>query len=341
MTNIMKPLQRLLRSCPRTCASIGLILAGQLPLSAQSQITPDQVSQVRSSIGNRVEALTILGGDYGLGDGTYHYTGNSIGNSHADVDTNISKIGGWGEVGDPQQLGQLGIGWQPRFQGSVGYLDSKNDFDSGLLKNDISDSRIFAIQFGGGARFWLNENLSLAPTFMGMFGHITNEYTAHSAFMVANLPQARRVGLVDWNADTWTARPALDIQYVYIWDRTIFKLSSDPTYFHTKSFNSSNSNVSIGGDSETWANKIDVDIPLGKQLYGHELRTGGYFSRTELFDDIKAGLNNGHIYEVHGRLVLDFLNQFWKTQWIGIGGSYFWGGNFSGWSVGADVAFRF
>jgi hypothetical protein len=128
---------------------------------------------------------------------------------------------------------------------------------------------------------------------------------------------------------------------VYIWDRTIFTLSSDPTYFHTKSFSSSNSNVSIGGDSETWVNKIDVDIPLGKQLYGHELRTGGYFSRTELFDDIKAGLNNGHIYEVHGRLVLDFLNQFWKTQWIGIGGSYFWGSNFSGWSVGADVAFRF
>jgi len=337
----MKPHQFLLRSCLRACASIGLILAGQLPLCAQSQITPGQASQVRSAIGNRVEALTILGGDYGLGDGTYHYTGNAIGNSHSDIDTNISKIGGYGEVGNPRQLGGLGIGWQPRFQGSVGYLDSKNKFDSGLLKNDTSESRIFAIQFGGGARFWLNENLSLAPTFMGMFGHTTNEYTANSAFMVANLPQARRVGLVDWNADTWTVRPALDIQYVYIWDRTIFTLSSDPTYFHTKSFSGSNSNVSIGGDSETWANKIDVDIPLGKQLYGHELRTGGYFSRTELFDDIKAGLNNGHLYEVHGRLVLDFLNQFWKTQWIGIGGSYIWGSNFSGWSVGADVAFRF
>jgi len=89
----MKPHQCLLRSCLRACASIGLILAGQLPLCAQSQITPGQASQVRSAIGNRVEALTILGGDYGLGDGTYHYTGNAIGNSHSDIDTNISKIG--------------------------------------------------------------------------------------------------------------------------------------------------------------------------------------------------------------------------------------------------------
>jgi hypothetical protein len=333
----MKPHRRLVGTCLRGGASIGLILTGQLPLSAQSQITPGQADQIRTAINNRVEAITILGGDYGLGDGTY----NSTGISHSDIDIDISKFGGSGDVGDPQQLGGLSIGWQPRLQGNMGYVDAKNYFNSGLFKSDRSESRTFAIQFGGGARFWLNENLSLAPTFMGMYGHTTNEYTAHSAFMVANLPQARQIGLVDWNANTWTVRPALDIQYVYAWDRTIFTLSSDPTYFHTHSFGSSNPNVSIGGDSETWANKFDVDVPLGKQLFGHELRTGGYLSWTQLFGDIKGGLNTEHINEVHTRLVLDFLNQLWKAQWIGIGASYYWGSNFNGWSFGADVAFRF
>jgi hypothetical protein len=333
----MKPHRRLVGSCLRGGASVGLILAGQLPLSAQSQITPGQADQIRSTINNRVEAITILGGDYGLGDGTY----NSTGISHSDIDIDISKFGGSGDVGDPQPLGGVGIGWQPRLQGSMGYVDAKNDFNSGLFKGDRSESRTFAIQFGGGARFWLNENLSLAPTFMGMYGHTTNEYTAHSAFMVANLPQARQIGLVDWNANTWTVRPALDIQYVLTWDRTIFTLSSDPTYFHTHSFGSSNPNVRIGGDSETWANKFDVDVPLGEQLFGHELRTGGYLSRTQLFGDIKGGLNTEHLNEVHTRLVLDVLNQLWKAQWIGIGASYYWGSNFNGWSLGADVAFRF
>lgn len=316
---------------------MALILASLLPISAQSQITPSQAEEIRNGVGNRAEALTILGGDYGLGGGTYHSTGD--GNSNVDI--SISKFGGYGDVGEPRQLGDLDIGWQPRLQGGVGYVDAKNDFSSGLLKNDRSEFRTFAIEFGGGARFWLSEQLSVAATFMGMFGHTTNEYTANSTFMVANLPQARRVGLVDWNTDTWTLRPSLDLQYLYTWDRTIFTLSSDPTYFRTESFSRSNPNVSISGNSETWANKIDVDIPLGRELFGHELRTGGYFSRTELFGNINDGLNTGHIYEVHARLVLDFLSQLWKTQWIGIGGSYFSGSNFSGWSIGADVAFRF
>jgi hypothetical protein len=176
---------------------------------------------------------------------------------------------------------------------------------------------------------------------MGMYGQTTNEYAAHSAFMLANLPQARQIGLVDWHTDTWTVRPALDVQYVYTWDRTLVTFSSDPTYFHTQSFRSSSPNVSVSGDSKTWANKIDLDVPLGTELYGHELRTGGYFSRTELYGGLKDGLNTSHLYEIHGRLVLDVLTQLWKAQWIGIGASYFSGSNFDGWSVGADVAFRF
>ena len=45
--------------------------------------------------------------------------------------------------------------------------------------------------------------------------------------------------------------------------------------------------------------------------------------------------------EIHGRLVLDFLNQLWKFQWIGVGASYVSGTNITGWSVGADIGFRF
>jgi hypothetical protein len=142
--------------------------------------------------------------------------------------------------------------------------------------------------------------------------------------------------------DTWTIRPSADFQYIYLWGRTIFTLSSEPTFFHTESFSASNPNVSINGDSTTWKNKVDVDIPLGKDLWGHELRTGGYFSRTDLYGGVNDGLSLDHLYEFHGRLVLDYLNQLWKVQWIGIGASYLWGNNeFSGWSIGADVAFRF
>ena len=323
------------RSCLRAGAAMGSVLVSLLPQGARCQITPGQANQIKSAIGQRVEALTVLGGDFGVSGGSYKTSGAR------DVEISVSKFGGSGDVGDPEKLGDLDIGWQPRLQGSMGYVDSKNHLHSSLLNGDTNEFRTFAIQFGGGARFWLDDRLSLAPTVMGMYGRTSNEYTATSAFMRANLAQAIRAGLVGWSADTWTVRPAVNIQYLILWDRTIITLSSDPTFFHTESFKSSSSNLSVNGNSGFVDDKIDVDVPLGKELYGHELRTGGYFSRTELLGDLKDGLNAQHLYEVHGRLVLDFLNQLWKAQWIGIGGSYLWGSNFTGWSAGADVTFRF
>ena len=173
---------------------------------------------------------------------------------------------------------------------------------------------------------------------MGMYGHSENKYSATSDTGKEYQESATEAGLINWSADTWTVRPAADAQYIFPWDRTIFTLSSDPAYFHTESFHTSNGNLKINGDSETWKNQIDVDVPLGKNLFGHELRTGGYFNRQELYGDIKDGLNTDHIYEIHGRVVLDFLGELWKVQWIGIGVSYLWGSNFTGWAFGADIA---
>ena len=59
-----------------------------------------------------------------------------------------------GDVGDPQPLGDLGIAWQPRLQGNMGYLDSKYEYGSGLLAGDISKVTMEGLEFGGGARFW-------------------------------------------------------------------------------------------------------------------------------------------------------------------------------------------
>jgi hypothetical protein len=310
-------------------------LMTSLPLHAQ--LTPGQINDFRNGIGDRVEAATILGGDYGVGGGAYN--SGSGGNN---VDLNISKFGGYGDVGAPQQLGNLDIGWQPRLQGSMGYLTAKKHYGSAsLLHGDQNENKTFAIQFGGGARFWFDEQFSIAPTLMGMYGHSENSYTAKSAFGVANKTTAQQLGLIDWTVDTWTIRPSMDFQYKYTWGRTIFTFSSDPTYYYTESFHSSSANVDVNGNSVTWENKIDVDVPLGVELWGHELRTGGYFSRMELYDGIRDGLNSEYLYEVHPRIVLDFLGELWKVQWIGIGVSEYWGNDFTGWSVGADVAFRF
>lgn len=326
----------------RPAVLIACIVLGTAPRVGSAQISPEQTAQLRTALGTRIEALTILGGDFGLSDGNYRSTGsNMLSRTRPETDIDITKIGGAGDIGDPRPLGNLGIRWQPTIQGNMGYLDLKNLFQSPPLQGDVSRFRDFAIEFGGGARFWVNQALSFAPTFMGIYGHTSNEYSGTSFVTGTNLIQARQLGLIDWHVDTWSVRAAFDIQYVLKLDRVIVTLTSDPTYFYTESFRSSNPGVDVSGDSGSLANKIDLDIPLGLHLFDHELRTGGYLSRTELFGDLKTGLEIDHINELHGRLVMDFLNRFWKFQWIGVGASYLWGTNITGWTVGADVAFKF
>ena len=330
------------RSCPCRGAALSFFLIALLPCAAWCQITPSVAEQVRSGIENRIEALTILGGDFGLSDGSFRSNSDQQpGRASSNMESDITKGGGSGDVGDPQPLGNLNIGWQPRLQGNLGYLESENLPREGILASDRSVYRTYAIEFGVGARFWLSDQFSVAPTISGLFGHTSNTYTARSAFMIANRTLATQLGLINWSIDTWTLRPAINAQYLINWGRSIITLSSDSTYFHTEDFGSSNSNVQISGDSWSLTNKIDLDIPLGVEIYGHELRSGGYVSRTEMFGDLEQGLEVQHMNELHGRFVLDFLNQFWKVQWIGVGASYLWGPNITGWTVGADIAFRF
>jgi hypothetical protein len=316
-------------------------LLAPLARPAYCQITPAQETRIREAISSRIEALTILGGDYGLAGGTFRTTGRFQDGASSDSELLVTKLGGGGEIGDPKPLGDSGVGWQPRLQGNIGYIKSTNTLHDPLLDGDINKFQTKGVEFGGGARFWFGKRFSVAPTIMALYGRSTNDYIAVSQFMVTNFAQAQQLGLVNYNVDTVTVRPALNLQYIFPWKRTIVTASSEAIYYYTDTVSSSNSQVNVNGSSGSWVNKIDFDVPLGLHLFSRELRSGGYFSRTDLFGGLRDGLQEQHIYEAHGRLVLDFLNKLPFVKWIGIGGSYNWGGTLSGWTAGADISLVF
>src|SRR5215469_7496460 len=228
---------------PRNGAAIGLVLLCLLATPAHGQITPSEASQLRNAIGYRIEALTILGGDYGIAAANFRSTGKFSFGETSDATVAVTKLGGAGDIGDPQPLGSLPVGWQPRLQGNMGWLDGTQHLHSSLVEGDSTQIKAYGIEFGGGARFWVNDRLSFAPTLMGLYGQMSETYTANSAFMRANLDAARQLGLVDWDVETWTLITGVDIQYLITWDRTIITLSSNPVYYHTESFQSSNPNL--------------------------------------------------------------------------------------------------
>jgi len=324
-----------------TALVAGGLLLSVFPRVAHCQITPQQVTELREAIGDRIEALTILGGDFGLAGGTFRSTGKFSFGESTNTSLSVSKLGGAGDIGDIQPFFGLNVGWQPSVQGNMGGTHASVTIPTGQLAGDVSTLDAKGIEFGGGVRLWFTDSFSVAPSIMGLYGHAYESYTANSAFMKANLPQAEQAGLVNWNVDTLTIVTSVGFQYIFRWNRTIITLSSIPTYFDTESLRSSNPNVYVKGTSTTFANMVDVDMPLRWQLFHHELRTGGYIRRSDLYGGLKSGLNENYIYEAHGRVVLDFLNQLWKVQWLGIGASYLWGQNITGWTAGVDAVFRF
>lgn len=305
------------------------------------QLTPMQAGQIQSTVGDRVEALAILGGDYGLAGGTFRSTGKFTSGVSDDAILGVTKLGGAGDIGDPVPIAGLGVGWQWRVQGNIGLLQSSNHLHSALLEGDINQFNTYAVEFGGGVRVWFTDHFSLAPTLAGLYGHTTDSYHAGSAFMRANLGRAAQAGLVDWNVDTFSLRSAVNLQYVFNLSRTVITVSADGTYFRTRMLQASSAAVRVEGDSGSVANTIDVDVPTDVMLVGHELHVGGYLSRTQLFGDLQTGLDVAHLYEIHGRVVLNFLNELWKVNWLGLGASYVRGPGMTGWTFGADVTFRF
>jgi hypothetical protein len=320
-------------------AVVGAVAVMLAPMRARAQtVPPDLVASLRDLVGSRIEGSVILAGDQGLSGGTFSQ--GAVSTERRTANVKVTKFGGVGDVGHRKPVGELPIRWQWRVQGSIGYLKATNQINAGMLQGDTVADQSFAAQFGGGLRFWFDDHWGLAPTLMGMYGHTHSDYTARSAFAQANLAAFRELGIVDWTADTWTVIPAVDLRYVFSWHRALFKISSDFAYYYTQSFKSSNVALNVQGSSETWRNQVDADIPLGIELFNHELHTGGIFSRTELYGDIKDAFVADHMYRANVRVVLDFVGKLWNLKWIGVGGSYIWGSNFNAYTLGVDVALK-
>ena len=312
----------------------GVLMLTGLLARAQSTLPPDALQQFQTVVGNRVEAVNILAGDHTAAGGIYTFRGGSL------AELSITKLGGGGEVASLQPLGLGSLQWAPVLLGNVGKVSAENTFKTGYLAGNQMTYDTLAVQAGGGAAFYFTDHLSLTPTISGIYGNVENAFHPQNA----NGDYLEAVGhgtLVNWTMDTWSVVPALELAYEWKWRRTTFQFSSQYTFFHTESFQSSSPILDINGDSSTWANKLDVDVPLGLKVFGRELHSGGFFSRTEVFGNAAGGLNTDHIYTVNGRLVLDFLGKIWKVKWLGLGASYFWGKDMGGWTAGVDLCFQF
>jgi len=200
----------------------GLVAAAGLSGSAalaQPVLPAGALEQLQKVVGNRIEAISILGGDYAAAGGVYAFRGGNL------ADLSISKLGGGGEVASPKPLGIGSLQWAPLLQGNVGMVSAKNQFQTGYLAGNEMNYDTLALAAGGGVAIYFTEHLSLSPTVSGMYGRVENTFTPQNAN--GNLVKTVGSGtLVDWTLNTWSVVPSLELNYEWMWRRTTFQLSS-------------------------------------------------------------------------------------------------------------------
>ena len=330
----MRPRGCRLRSGGLLGLALGLTLLG-LPLGVPAQdVPPGALEQLDTMIGNRIEALAILGSQNGVSGGTYLSNVN-------DTAIEVVKLTGRGDMSSPKPLGDSGVGWNLLLEGGIGRGTFNNRFDTNQLQGNDGKVDTFSLALGAGVRFTFWERLSVAPTFGVIYSHTEQEFTARTDAGRAVLARFNGT-LVNWDADTYTLVPGIEGRFRQpLGPIVLLELTSMFKYFDTRPIQRSTQALSFESQSQWWRNEVDVDFRLPLWVFERQLRTGVTFARSELYEGLRETFHSDHIYDVGGRLVVDLLGALWKVEWLGIGGAYLWGEDFSGWTIGADIRLKF
>jgi hypothetical protein len=240
-------------------------------------------------------------------------------------------------VARPRAVGSGSLSWAPVLQGNLGWISAENELRGGNLAGNRVHVQTFAALVGGGARLYLGEHASIATLVSGIYGKTENDFQARNE---AGESLEMAFGhLVDGQVETWSIVPAAEFRYEWTRGRVRVEFISQYGFFHTETFHGSSDFVQVDGDSQTWENRLGIEAPIEWHVFGCELETGGFVSRTELAGGAAEGFNTSHFETINGRLVLDLAGKVWKTRWLGLGASWFHGARLTGWSAGIELRF--
>ena len=176
-------------------------------------------------------------------------------------------------------------------EGGIGYGTFENHFDDGALDGNRSTISTLAVFLGGGVRFTVWEDFSLAPTFGVVYAHSDNDFDARNDVGRQVLQLAGVNDIVNWSADTFTVVPGIEARYRHLFGGIIqLTLRSLFKYFHTEPISRSTTALSFESTSQWWLNEIDVEWRMPVYLWGRQLRTGAYINRSELYGGLETTL---------------------------------------------------
>jgi hypothetical protein len=304
------------------------------PAAAQPEPSlADVRNQLDQVVGNRVEATVLLGGQQLPQGGLFGWQFN-------DVDARILKYPWSTELGGRRPLDVGGLEWTPVLLGSIGAGHFANHFADGPLAGNSSTYDTYSVGLGAGPRIWLLPELSVLPSFNLLYAYTENDFDAGTD-PGRGAEQAADGHLVNWHTHTLTFIPSVELRYRQSFGPVTATLTSTFTYFATIPIARSTEAYSFTSDSQVWNNRVDLGVVTPWSIARWPILVGGFVQRAELWGGLRQSLKADHVYAAGGHVALDPGGRLWKVSEIGVAGSYFWTGSFSGWTLGLDWTVTF
>jgi hypothetical protein len=224
--------------------------------------------------------------------------------------------------------------------GAVGTTQFTNLFTDGPLTGSRSTYGTYSAALGAGPRLWLRPEVSVLPAFSLAYAYTENDFDAGSAQESA-VEQAVEGRLVNWHAHTLTFIPSLQLRYRQAFGPLTVEFTSTYAYFATIPVARSTGAYSFTSDSQVWSNRLALEVVTPWAVAGWPLVVGGFVDRADLGGGLRDSLKTDHVYSVGSHVALDPRGRLWKLTRIGVAGSYFWSGAFTGWTLGIDWSVGF
>lgn len=298
--------------------------------TAQAQTLPPGTAEaVGRTLGNRVEAFSVLGGDHGLIDGKYTWP-----EEHATVD--ITKFAWQAELYQDHPLPLWkGIRWSPIIEGAGGYLSSTSQNIGNVLEGNETVSHAAVICLGGGARVYLTDDFSVVGAFDVFYTHINSRLDAQTAFgsqVLADLNGSSP----DLDLEILTYAPQAEIRFRHRWGDVRLDVTSRYVFFHDEVVGSTP--PFFEANSQIWHNSIVLEYWTPLRFWTQQVRVSAGIDRADFFGGLRSAADATHVYTAGGHVVTGPL---WIFEYIGVYAAHEWATSFSGNSLGVDISVDF
>ena len=299
-------------------------VCGVRPGPAQT-LPPDLAAKFDAYVSQSINAMVLFTSERAISSGTYTLKGRGGDN---DAKFTVPKLTIYHEF-----AGQNPRAAVPFVEAGLSRFSLKEEVNRFGLPADVAQFHTLTVTAGGGVKVRLAEGLRLSPGFAAGYSHVEQGYEFKNPESIALRPFIDGV-LVNWDADAYSLRPSLQLDYTKTLGRVRLDAASKYIFLFTDLIHASSPAVSVASQTHLWRNQVSGLVDSGWKPAGQPLFLGLSLSRYDLSGKSPEALGLKTYYELRGDVFAKLTRRILRLEELGLTASWFFGGRLAGWRAG-------